>query len=754
MSIIARLGVWLGLNSTEFVKGLDDATKKTKEFEKNQLKQLKNAEKATADMMAMAGRAAAGFAAVAYGVGQAFKYADDISDTAAALDLTVESLIALKGALQASGNSADNVAQLFSKLAAAQENAQTGNEGLRDSFAKLGISGKDVDNLNLEDLFKRVATELSKVEDTTKRTAIAQELLGKAAKGTDWKGFVDQYKSFADPSLARAVSENAKSWDNIEKAMKNIGLLIQSLVQPFAIVLNHAFDLMNVFDHIKAGGSVESDLGAAMGMGTSEEGSPSIMGGYGAPPKKEGAIAKAPVAGGYKQQSKEQEALSQRLRSEIVKANAEYQKRLDILKDTLKFDELDLIQNSKRMKMSSDDFELSQSRYETLKKLAKLSGEQDREQAAANAEYEAQSGKEKNKKLLDEKLKNINEYYRVAREGEEKNGELAIQKLQEQIDLRNKYINEDLVNQTQKESKAIEMRRDAAIDLLDLDSRAYKMRQNDYDLAKLRITAAQELADIEEKYAEKRKEIQTEFERTGKSQRDIELRDLKIKSLEEVQNAEIMALTQIDKKRQDNLLADIERQQSWAAGWNEAFKNYTEASEKASSQGAAAFQMVASQMEGAIKNFVETGKFAFKDLVGSIIKDLLYMQMKAQATSIFNMISGSIMNMFPAGNGSMEAFGAMQYPGKASGGAINSPTIVGENGAELFIPSTPGTIIPNGSWQQMAANSGSSGFTNNGTYIANMSAIDTQSATQFLAKNKSTIWAAYQSANRSVPISR
>jgi hypothetical protein len=49
---------------------------------------------------------------------------------------------------------------------------------------------------------------------------------------------------------------------------------------------------------------------------------------------------------------------------------------------------------------------------------------------------------------------------------------------------------------------------------------------------------------------------------------------------------------------------------------------------------------------------------------------------------------------------------------------------------------------------------GNSGFTNNGTYIASMSAIDTQSATQFLASNKGTIWAAYQSANRSVPISR
>jgi hypothetical protein len=49
---------------------------------------------------------------------------------------------------------------------------------------------------------------------------------------------------------------------------------------------------------------------------------------------------------------------------------------------------------------------------------------------------------------------------------------------------------------------------------------------------------------------------------------------------------------------------------------------------------------------------------------------------------------------------------------------------------------------------------GGGGLTVNGTYIANMSAIDTQSATQFLASNKQTIWAAYQSANRSLPVSR
>jgi hypothetical protein len=129
------------------------------------------------------------------------------------------------------------------------------------------------------------------------------------------------------------------------------------------------------------------------------------------------------------------------------------------------------------------------------------------------------------------------------------------------------------------------------------------------------------------------------------------------------------------------------------------------------------------------------------------------MALKAQATGLFQMGMSAIFG----GSGSMGGMGKyanMLMSGKAAGGYVDRPTIVGENGAELFVPNTPGTIIPSGSWQQAAASMGNSGFTNNGTYIASMSAIDTQSATQFLASNKNTIWAAYQSANRSVPISR
>jgi hypothetical protein len=83
---------------------------------------------------------------------------------------------------------------------------------------------------------------------------------------------------------------------------------------------------------------------------------------------------------------------------------------------------------------------------------------------------------------------------------------------------------------------------------------------------------------------------------------------------------------------------------------------------------------------------------------------------------------------------------------------VGVPSLVGENGPELFIPKSAGTIIPNN--RLSSSMGGGSQVIYNGPYIANMSAIDTQSSIQFLSKNKQTIWAVNQSAQRSLPASR
>lgn len=655
MSIIARLGVVLGLNSSEFIKGIDQATGKTKEFEYNTRKQIRLAEQATADLMSTIGRGAVGLAGFGLLLGNAFAKADEIADTAKAFDMTVESLLAAKGALQEAGGEADNLSTMLQKLASSQESAQDGAQGMRDAFAKLGISGKDVDGLKLEDMFKRVAFELSKVEDTTKRAALAQDLFGKASKGVDWKGLVDSYSKIADPELARAIEDNAAAWNNIEKAMKNISMLVQTMVQPFAILVNHAFDLVNVWKHVQAGGGNEVDWGAAMGGFPGEEGA--TTGTYHAAPKNkkvEPLKIVTPTTGAYKKKTS----------SEISAGEKEAEKRKKELE--------------KAKELEQDFQEMMVKAYDR--------------QAKHNAQ-----------------LKEMTE----------------IQKINEGLKA-DEFLN-------QKE-------------LLILESQRYKISENEYNTRKLNIQQAQELKDIEQKAKEARVVALAEFEKSDAADqvRAKAIYDKKIEYINaNLENQKIYS-QQINEMEDANLQASIDRQKSWSAGWDEAFKEYTENAERASDRGRAAFHSVVSNMETALRGFVETGKFQFKELVGSIIKDLAYMELRAQASFLLKMMWNSFSSMFGPG-----------VIGRASGGRVDGPTLVGENGPELFVPHTSGTVVPNGSWQQMAAaGSGGNGITVNGNYIANMSAIDTQSATQFLAKNKNTIWASYQSANRSVPISR
>jgi phage-related minor tail protein len=166
-------------------------------------------------------------------------------------------------------------------------------------------------------------------------------------------------------------------------------------------------------------------------------------------------------------------------------------------------------------------------------------------------------------------------------------------------------------------------------------------------------------------------------------------------------------------------------------------------------------------MSTAIDNFVENGKFSFRDFTASIIKDLIKIELKMQAMQLFRMAWGAVssaVSMYSGGGwgtgnefGNQDQGAFLMGAGKANGGVINSPTLVGERGPELFIPGRSGTVIPNNNIGDILGNTG---VTYNGPVIQNMNAIDTQSGLQFLAQNKMNIYALNQSAARSMPASR
>jgi lambda family phage tail tape measure protein len=210
-----------------------------------------------------------------------------------------------------------------------------------------------------------------------------------------------------------------------------------------------------------------------------------------------------------------------------------------------------------------------------------------------------------------------------------------------------------------------------------------------------------------------------------------------------------------EKARAQEAYTIAQQQRDFEYGWKKAFATYTDNATNAAKMGEQAFVSVTQNLETALDQFVQTGKLSFSDLARSIISDLIKIQLRAQATAIFKGSGlGDLLGGFFGGGGSSPAFGSTAFwGGRAEGGDVSSSNsyMVGERGPELFVPKTSGTVIPN---NKLSSMSGQPQVVYNGPYIANMQAIDTQSATQFLAKNKQAVWSANQSAQRSLPQSR
>jgi lambda family phage tail tape measure protein len=238
-----------------------------------------------------------------------------------------------------------------------------------------------------------------------------------------------------------------------------------------------------------------------------------------------------------------------------------------------------------------------------------------------------------------------------------------------------------------------------------------------------------------------------------------------IEKLKKVYDDEIAEVQRLSQQYVDGAriieTSSIQAQRTFEFGWNKAFAQFAEDAYNYGKLGEDMFKSFTGNMTSAIDTFVETGKFSFSNFAESVIKDLIKIQLRMSAMQMFSSMGGGLGGIFGglfgggASAGATGSFVSPTYGGigmAADGGMISGPTIVGENGPELFIPQRSGTVIPN---QQMSGmNNQQPTIVYNGPYINQMSAIDTQSATQFLAQNKLAVWSANQSASRGMPTSR
>lgn len=133
-------------------------------------------------------------------------------DTADALDnmsirtgVSVETLSVLDWAAKMSDTSLQTVAGSFRALANAQDQGRSGAQTAIASFRAIGVSLRDLQTLNPEQLWMKTVEGLAKIEDPALRAAKAQEVFGKS--GTEMLTLVD---SLANGGFEKFAKEAAK----------------------------------------------------------------------------------------------------------------------------------------------------------------------------------------------------------------------------------------------------------------------------------------------------------------------------------------------------------------------------------------------------------------------------------------------------------------------------------------------------------------------------------------------------------------
>ena len=229
-NMIARLGVLLGIDSAEFNRGIEEASRKLEQFGDSVEKYGK---------IAATGLAAASVAAL--------KYADDIADVAKANDVAVSSILKLREALAQNGGEAENASRLMSSFNSFVAKAADGSFEAQRSFKSLGVSLSDLSELSIDQLFAKTAEGLADIEDPVMRNARGFEIFGKAARGVDLVGLNEDLKQANEltEKQAEAVKAAADMFDLLQKRARDTALTIAvELGPPLKATLEYFDEMM------------------------------------------------------------------------------------------------------------------------------------------------------------------------------------------------------------------------------------------------------------------------------------------------------------------------------------------------------------------------------------------------------------------------------------------------------------------------------------------------------------------------------
>jgi lambda family phage tail tape measure protein len=629
----------------------------------------------------------------------AVTFADEIADIAQTNEMAVGTILEVSNALQLSGGKSEDAAKMLAKFTQGIEKAIEGDDKAQRKLLKtIGITRDDLEHLSNTDLFMKMVDGLDNIGDATERNAIKLQYFGKSFVKTDIKAFADELKKSKG-----SFDENAESITDINKAMDvfdktsfkmktamadNLGKPMLNLAIATQTVATNLQGIINLYTILDNLSFKGLFKGADM-LATYE--ASKVKGLLGVKPTVD---SNAPGYG-------------------LNMANVPAKQGTPAINRTVYSDEAKAAQE----------------------KLTK--------------EIESQTA------ALEKQVRQLNfeaEGLAVVKTEAEK-VTLEFQKGGDYDKITNKQLKDRLIDaakardlaQQEADYKKLSMEEELAKGRLKHDAReANKLEIKNLEIATERLNLTKLMAgesDTQVQLALRYYDLQKA------------ILDKKEKGLETDQQIYDFAIASINNIQAEE--ANTRAQNTFQAGWNKAYNNFVERSQDSAALGAEAFSTMFNGMSSALDRFVETGKLSFGSLISDMIKSLLKLQLQSQMSGIFGLLGGGGgFSLTSSSTDFANGGGLLGLLGFADGGSppVGVPSLVGERGAELFVPRTAGTIIPNNQLSSMMGGQPQTVY--NGTVIQNMNAIDTQSGVQFISKNKNAIFAANQSAQRGLPQSR
>lgn len=174
-NIVFELFAKLGLDSSEYEEGLNDAKEKASSIGGTITNGLKTVGKAgVAIGAAVSAATVAAGTALVKGAGDVAAYGDNIDKMSQKMGISAQAYQEWDAIMQHSGTSIEALKPSMKTLANAAEKGS-------DAFQKLGISEEEVASLSQEDLFAKVISGLQGMEEGTERTYLTSQLLGRGA---------------------------------------------------------------------------------------------------------------------------------------------------------------------------------------------------------------------------------------------------------------------------------------------------------------------------------------------------------------------------------------------------------------------------------------------------------------------------------------------------------------------------------------------------------------------------------------------